>query len=400
MPKLAYDYPREFTPFLDPHRFKVAYGGRAGMRSWTITTLLLILGVQSKKIIGCFREFQTSIRDSAHRLLADQIERLGLDKFYTVQRDVIRGANGTEFIFKGLHHNTQEIKSTEGLDIAWIEEAENVSNESWDVLIPTVRKDRSEIWVSFNPGDEDAPTYQRFIADEQPDQVTVYTNYLDTYGHGWLPDEIYKQAEHDKKHDPDRYDWVWMGNPRKISHSRIFAGKIRIADFQTPDDARFYHGADWGFAQDPTAIVRSFIVGNTLYIDQELYASGVEMQDLPAFFSQIPTTKSWPIPADNARPETIAYMQRAGFDVYGAKKWSGSIEDGIEYLRSFDEIVIHERCPHMQDEARLYSYKVDKRSGEVLPVVVDAHNHLWDALRYAHVNEIRDVGADVEWVTV
>lgn len=400
MPKLAYDYPEEFTPFLDYHRFKVAYGGRAGMRSWTITTLLLILGVQSKKIIGCFREFQTSIRDSAHRLLSDQITRLGLDSFYTVQRDIIRGANGTEFIFKGLHHNTQEIKSTEGLDIAWVEESENVSNESWDVLIPTVRKEGSEIWLSFNPADEDAPTYQRFIAERQPDQATVYTNYLHTYSHGWLPDEIYNQAEHDKKHDPDRYDWVWMGNPRKISHSRIFSGKVRIADFKTPEDARFYHGADWGFAQDPTVVVRSFVIGNTLYIDREAYASGVEMQELPAFFSQIETAKSWPIPADNARPETIAYMQRAGFDVYGAKKWAGSIEDGIEYLRSFDEIVIHERCPHMQDEARLYSYKVDKRSGEVLPVVVDAHNHLWDALRYAHVNEIRDVGADVEWVAV
>lgn len=369
------------------------------MRSWTVAQLLLVLGLQKKRLIGCFREYQTSIRDSAHRLLTDQITRLGLDTHYTVQRDVIRGANGTEFIFRGLHHNSQEIKSTEGLDIAWVEEAENVSAESWDVLIPTIRKPGSEIWATFNPADEESPTYRRFVSEGQSDQVTVYTTYLNTYNHGWLPREIYEQAEHDREHDPDRYEWIWLGQPRKISNARIFTGKYRVVEFDTPEDARFYHGADWGFAQDPTVVVRSFVIGKTLYVDQEAYGVGVEMQELPALFSRVPTAKRWPIPADSARPETIVWMQRQGFDVYGAEKWPGSIEDGIEYLRSFDEILIHPRCKHMAEEARLYSYKVDRRSGEVLPVVLDAHNHCWDALRYAHVHEIRNQGGSVvEWI--
>lgn len=396
---MTVDIPAEFREFSESHRFKVAYGGRAGMRSWSIAQLLLLLGAQSKKLIGCFREYQSSIRDSAHRLLADQIARLDLGNFYEVQRDVIRGKNGTEFVFRGLHHNAQEIKSTEGMDIAWVEEAENVSDESWDVLIPTVRNKDSEIWISFNPADEESPTYRRFVRSEQADQVTVYTTYMDTYRHGWLPEEIRQQAEHDKANDPDRYEWVWLGQPRKISNARIFADKVRVQEFATPEDARFYHGADWGFAQDPTVLVRSFVIANTLYIDAEAYGVGVEMQDLPALFRQIPTAIQWPIPADAARPETVAWMQRQGFDVYSAEKWPGSIEDGIAYLRSFDEIIVHPRCQHMQEEARLYSYKVDRKSGEVLPVVMDAHNHMWDALRYAHVHEIRGkTGALVEWM--
>lgn len=396
---MTIELPEEFSAFSEAHRFKIAYGGRAGMRSWTVAQLLLLLAASTKRFIGCFREYQSSIRDSAHRLLVEQIDRLGLGGFYEIQRDVIRGANGSEFVFKGLHHNTQEIKSTEGLDIAWVEEAENVSNESWDVLIPTVRKPGSEVWATFNPADEDSPTYQRFVKQQQHDQVSVYTTYLDTHRHGWLPGEIYEQAERDKANDVDRYDWVWLGNPRRISHSRIFSGKYRVAEFDTPDDARFYHGADWGFAQDPTVVVRSFIIGRTLYVDAEAYGVGVEMQELPALFDRIPTTKRWPVPADNARPETIAWMQRQGYDCYGAEKWSGSIQDGIEYLRSFDEIVIHPRCVHTAEEARLYSYRVDKKSGEVLPVVVDAHNHCFDALRYAHVNEIRNKSEKVvEWL--
>ena len=391
--------PAEFAAFADPHRFKIAYGGRAGMRSWSVAQLLLVLGLQTKRLIGCFREYQSSIRDSAHRLLSDQITRLGLDEYYTIQRDVIRGSNGTEFVFRGLHHNSQEIKSTEGIDIAWVEEAENVSAESWDVLIPTIRKPGSEIWASFNPADEESPTYRRFVIKGQADQVTVYTTYLDTHRHGWLPKEIYNQAEHDKEHDPDRYEWIWLGQPRKISNARIFTGKYRVAEFDTPEGARFFHGADWGFAQDPTVVVRTFVIGNTLYVDQESFGVGVEMQELPALFDRVPTAKKWPIPADSARPETIAWMQRQGYDVYGAEKWAGSIEDGIEYLRSFDEILIHPRCERTAEEARLYSYKVDRRSGEVLPVVMDAHNHCWDAIRYAHVNEIRNKSDSVvEWI--
>lgn len=234
-------YPK-FEPFLEPHRYKVGMGGRAGMRSWTFSRLLLINGLQKKSFILCAREFQTSIKDSVLKLLQEQIDLLGLDAHYRVYRDSIVGENGTEIVFKGLHHNIYEIKSMEGVDYCWVEEAENVSNESWDVLLPTIRKPGSEIWISYNPKDDDAPTHKRFYLQRQPDEVLVETNYLDTKEAGVLSKETEELAEHDRKFDPDRYDWVWMGKPRRLSASRIFAHKIRTAVFEPPDNCRFFHG--------------------------------------------------------------------------------------------------------------------------------------------------------------
>jgi len=354
------------------------------MRSWTVARLLLIEGVKKRCFILCAREYQTSIKDSVLKLLEEQIELLGLSAHYRVLRDSIIGTNGTEFIFKGLHHNITEIKSTEGVDHCWVEEAENVSAESWDVLLPTIRKSGSEIWITYNPKDDDAPTHKRFVLQRQPDEVLVQTNYLDTLDAGVLGKETLELAERDKINDPDRYDWVWMGKPRRLSASRIFAGKVRTAVFEPPDGCRFFHGADWGFAQDPSVLVRSWIDGRSLYIDHAEYGYGVEMQELSQLFDRVPTARTWPIHADEARPETIAYMRREGYIIDGAEKGKGSVEDGIEWLRSFDEIVIHERCTNFIDEARLYSYKVDQRTGEILPIVVDAYNHGWDALRYAY----------------
>jgi len=236
----------KFEPFLEHHRYKVACGGRAGMRSWTVSRLLLLEGIKRKCFILCAREYQASIKDSVLKLLEEQIELLGFDAHYRVLRDSIVGTNGTEFIFKGLHHNITEIKSTEGVDICWVEEAENVSAESWDVLLPTIRKPGSEVWLTYNPKDDDAPTHKRFYTARQPDEVLVETTYLDTQSAGVLPQETLALAEHDKTNDPDRYEWVWLGKPRRLSCSRIFAGKYKISRFEPPENVRFFHGADWG----------------------------------------------------------------------------------------------------------------------------------------------------------
>ena len=140
---------------------------------------------------------------------------------------------------------------------------------------------------------------------------------------------------------------------------------------------------DWGFAQDPTALVRLFVQDGALFVDAEAYGVGVELDELPQLFDSIPTTRKWPVKADAARPETISFMCRKGFRVSAAKKWAGSVEDGVALLKGFRRIYIHPRCTHAADEFRLYSYKVDKNNGDVLPVIVDAHNHIIDAARYA-----------------
>ena len=348
-------------------------------KSWACARHLLGFGFAKPVRILCAREIQRSINDSVQKLLCEQAAAMGLDKFYTATRDAIRGANGTEFLFKGLRANPQEIKSMEGIDYCWIEEAQAVSAESWDVLIPTIRKEVSEIWVTFNPLDENDPTYQRFVVSPPDNAIVRKVNYDEN---PYFPDVLRQEMEWLKSRDYESYLHIWEGECRKISNALVFGGRFRVEPFDTPNNARFYHGADWGFANDPTTLVRSFVDNGTLYIDQEAWGVGVEIDQTPQLFDSVDTARRWPIKADCARPETISYMRRQGFNVTAAKKWQGSIEDGLEFIKTFD-IVIHPRCRHIIDEFNRYSYKVDKQTGDILPVIVDAYNHGIDALRYS-----------------
>lgn len=360
-------------------RYKVYYGGRGSGKSWAAAKTLLAKAFAEKLRILCAREVQKSISDSVHKLLKEQLEAMGLAGFYTVTSDAIRGANGSEFIFKGLKTNPQQIKSMEGVDICWVEEAQAVSAESWDVLIPTIRKPGSEIWVTFNPLDESDPTYQKFVVDPPDNAIVRKVNYDEN---PYFPDVLRQEMEWLKKRDYESYLHIWEGEVRKISNALVFGGRFKVESFETPGNARFYHGCDWGFANDPTTLIRCFVDNGTLYIDQEAWGVGVEIDQTPQLFDTIDTARKWPIKADCARPETISYMRRHGFNVTGAKKWQGSIEDGIEFIKTYD-IVIHPRCRHIIDEFNRYSYKVDKQNGDILPVIVDAYNHGIDALRYS-----------------
>ena len=374
-----------FQELFRPHRYKVFYGGRGSGKSWSVARALLLLGYEKPMRILCAREIQRSISDSVHKLLCEQIEAVGLSGAYTITRDAIRCTSGTEFIFKGLRSNPQEIKSTEGIDICWVEEAAAVSADSWDILIPTVRKPNSEIWLTFNPLDESDPTYQRFVLNAPDDAYVCKVNYD---GNPAFPDVLKKEMEWLKARDYESYLHIWEGEVRKHSNAVIFAGRFRVEEFETDRDARFYHGADWGFATDPSCLVRCFIKARTIYIDREAWGVGVDLDETPALFDIIETARTWPIKADNARPETISFMRRRGFNISAAKKWQGSIEDGIEFLKSYD-IVIHPRCRHAIDD---YSYKVDKQTGDVLPIVVDSFNHIIDATRYALADLMRGRG--------
>lgn len=329
----------------------------------------------------CAREIQSSIADSVHKLLGEQINAMGLTRFYDIQKTRIIGANGTEFIFKGLRHNVQEIKSTEGIDICWVEEAQSVSEESWSVLIPTIREKDSEIWITFNPIEESDPTYQRFVVNPPPDSIVKFVSWRNN---PWFPDVLRRELDYLKRVDFDAYRHIWEGETRTISDAVIFRGKVEVRPFETPPDVeRFFYGADWGFSQDPTVLVRAFVIDRTLFVDHEAYGIGIDIDKTPELFDRVPESRKWPIFADSARPETVSYMKRTGFNISSAPKWGGSVEDGIAFLRSYEKIVVHERCRHFAEETRLYKYKVDQRTGEVLPVIVDAHNHAIDALRYA-----------------
>lgn len=376
------DFPEKLQCLFRPARYKVFYGGRGGAKSRGIARALVLIAASSKKRILCAREVQNTMRDSVHKLLKDQIEALGLLPWFTITENSIRSSAGSEFIFKGLRFDVQGVKSTEGIDICWVEEAQTVSQTSWDVLIPTVRSDDSEVWISFNPHEDGDPTYQRFVLNPPPDAVVVEINYDDN---PWFPDVLRREMEHCRRVDFDAYMHIWRGKPRKISAAAIFADKVLVEAFR--DDLweqaeRLFYGADFGFSTDPSTLIRFFILGRRLYISHEAYGVGVELDHMPEFYDGVPGAREWPIMADCARPETISYIRRQGINIEAAEKWPGCVEDGIAHIRGFEQIVIHERCKRMIDEANLYSYKVDAKTKQVLPVVVDKHNHCWDAVRY------------------
>lgn len=368
-------FPAKLKPLFEfgKYRYKVLYGGRGGAKSWSIARALLLIASERKIDILCAREYQINIGNSVHELLKQQIEALGLTSSYSVTDTRITClATGSRFFFRGLHNNAAEIKSFEGVSLCWVEEAQAVSAASWDVLDPTIRKPGSEIWMSFNPGSPDDETWRRFVVSPPPNAWVQKISWKDNK---WFNPTMNKIRLHALHTDPERYKHIWDGEPEIISDAQVFKGRYLVQEFETPKDARFFQGADWGFAADPTVLIRCFIRGNVLYIDREAYGVGVELDETPQLFDSIDTARKWPIYADSARPETISFMKRRGFHIMPAKKWPGSIEDGIAVLKSFDKIIVHPRCVHTADEFYRYSYKVDKNNGEVLPVIVDAYNH-------------------------
>ncbi len=389
------ELPEAFQFLTQPARYKVAYGGRGSAKSWSVARVLCLLAASKPVRILCARELQSSIRDSVHRLLADQIEALNLSARLEIQNAEIRGVNGSLFIFEGLRHNTTKIKSMEGIDICWVEEAERVSEESWKILVPTIRKPGSEIWVTFNPEQETDPTYTRFVKNPPPDAIVRKVNHDQN---PWFPIELRKEMEYDYRVDPDSAAHIWGGECKKIGDAQVLKGKWTIDDFTPEADWNGpYYGADWGFSQDPTTLVRMWIHKRNLYIEYEAYGVGVEITETPALFDNVPGSRNHTIRADSARPETISYMKRQGFNIIAAKKGPGSVEDGIAHLRGYEKIIIHPRCKYAAQEARLYSYKVDKLTGDILPILLDANNHIIDAVRYGLEPVIKPAKLIMEW---
>jgi phage terminase large subunit len=393
-PKLRIAFPEAFLPWLfEPIPIKVAYGGRGAMKSWQFARAALLKAHTTKTRILCAREYQTSIRDSVHAELKRQIEMMGLQRWFEItDKSIVSTVTGTDFLFKGLHHNITEIKSLSGLGVCWVEEAEAVSEESWRILEPTIREDNSELWISFNPGKPDSATYRRWVVNAPPEAKIVKVGWQDN---PWFPSSLDRQRRWMEKTDHEAYMNVWEGFPREVGEATIFRGKYEIVPFEEPERVdRYFYGGDFGFANDPSALVRLYIHDDCLYITHEAYGVGVELDDMPSFYAGgasmfhnetyegVPGAKDWPIFADSSRPETISKIRRHGFNISPADKWTGCVEDGIAYLKSFRKIYIHPRCRNMAAEAALYSYKVDQKTLDpvtqkpvVLPVVVDAHNH-------------------------
>lgn len=386
---LRIETPRVYLPLLQPSRYKGAHGGRGSGKSHVFAELLIRRCLLNPTRAVCVREIQRSLEQSVKRLLDDKIAAFGLGKQFESMNTHINTPNDGIIIFNGMQNHTAEsIKSLEGYDVAWVEEAQSLSQRSLDLLRPTIRVPNSELWFSWNPRHATDPVDVLLRGERTPPGATVIkSSYRDN---PWFPDVLREEMEWDRKTDPEKYAHIWLGEYERHSESRVFKN-WKVEPFDTPHDAVFFYGGDWGYSVDPTTLVRCWerpaVNGarKRLYIDREVYKIGCEIDNTPALFDTLDggQARKWPIVADSARPETISYLKRHGYPfIEAAVKGPNSVKEGVIFLQSY-EIIIHPSCVHTIDEFTMYSYKVDPVTNIVTPILSDKKNHVIDAVRYA-----------------
>jgi phage terminase large subunit len=363
------------------------WGGRAGAKSRSIATALVLQAADEHHRWLCCREIQNSIKGSVKQLLDDAIDRCGLGNLYESTEREIRGPHDSLFIFAGLRGNATGVRSLEGLTGAWIEEAQTVSQASIDTLEPTIRVPGSRLIWSWNPDLESDPVDAMFRGRNDPEQwpgppprsVVLNVNYEQN---PWFPPDLREKMEWDRARDIDKYNHIWLGQYRRNSEARVFKN-WRVEAFESPSNVEYRLGADFGFSIDPSCALRCWIDGTQIFVDYEAWGLQVEIINLPRLFQSIPEAERYWMTADSSRPETISHLRNNGFPrIQSAIKGKRSLEEGVEFLKSYD-LVIHPRCERLIAELTLYSYKADNLTGQVTAALEDKDNHMIDALRYA-----------------
>lgn len=344
----------------------------------------------------CIREVQKSLKFSAKQLLEDKISAMGVGHLFDIQAAEIKRIGGSGvIIFQGMQdHTADSIKSLEGFRIAWVEEAQSLSDKSLRLLRPTMRAPGAEMWFSWNPDQPEAPI--EFLRTRPPEgAIVVRANYTDN---PFLPAELREEMQYDRAGDPEVFAHVWLGEYNVKSEAQIFAGRYTIEEFTPGQDWDGpYFGADFGFSVDPTILVKCWLHAGKVYVEKESGKVGLDIDHTGALWAKdIPEAARNVIRADSARPETISYLRRNGYSrITGVEKWSGSVEDGVDWLRARG-LVIHPSCRGTAQEARTYRYKVNK-AGDVLAQIEDANNHRFDAIRYAMGGHIKNRGKVTDW---
>jgi phage terminase large subunit len=375
--------PVEYKPlFSTGWREAAIYGGRFSLKSHTVARYLLIRARMKKTRVACFREFQNSIVESSHQLLADLIKFYGLNEFEVTKNSIINKLNGSDFIFKGLYNNDQTIKSIEGIDIAWVEEAQTVSNTSLEVLTPTVRKDGSQIIYTYNRLLEDDPIHQRLVIEGRPNTLIINVNYDIALKYGWMPEVSRLEMEDDKSKRPALYKHKWLGEPSNVER-KIYKDWLIIDEL--PHEARLErYGLDFGYTNDPTSIVAIYKYNNAYILDEVCFRNGMsnkEIVDTLKVVNQALTI------ADSAEPKSIDEIRAYGVNIQPADKGQGSVKQGIGYVQQ-QKISVTKRSINLIKEYRNYLWETDV-NGKILNVAQDFNNHALDAVRYAFDSYIK-----------
>jgi phage terminase large subunit len=388
------EFPLKLQPLFKPSRYKVLYGGRGGAKSWGIARALLILAARKPLRILCAREFQTSIKDSVHKLLVDQIVALELMQFFEITQTSIRGQNGSEFAFVGLKNNVANVKSYEGIDICWVEEAQTVSRNSWKTLTPTIRKEGSEIWVSFNPELETDETYQRFVVNPPPDTISIKINYWDN---PWFPETLRNEMESLKARDHEAYMQVWEGVCRQTIDGAIFAKEMMRADAEeritkVPYDAsKPVHAiCDLGWSDATAWWLVQFVGMETRLIryfegsQRTMTSYLAELQSFGYVYDTI-----W-LPHD-AQNKTLAAAGRSIEDIVRGAGFKTRVLERVPTIDSINAARTvfsncyfdRENCADGLNCLRHYRYEVDPETGNFSKMPLhDRYSHGADAFRY------------------
>jgi phage terminase large subunit len=394
--ELELDFPEKLDFLFEPARYKILYGGRGSGKSWGVARALIARAVQEPIRVLCARELQNSIHDSVITLLADQIKAMGLESFFDIQRTAIYGKNGSEFSFAGLKHNITSIKSFEGVNICWVEEGQSVSKTSWEVLIPTVRKPDSEIWITFNPDLDTDETYKRFVVNPPANAQIRKVNWSDN---PWFPDVLKNELEELKSKDQDSYLNIWEGHTRQMLDGAVYANELRkaqeenrIRDFIIDKSIVVNTFWDLGWA-DMTSIwfVQTIPGGEVRVID--FYQNCQKTIDHYVHVLQDKgyVYKDWWLPHDaenkNMTGKSVKdILQTMGKPVRITPKLS--VADGINAARTLlNRAFIHEsNCADGLQNLRHYRYDVDPNTKMFSNTPLhDQHSHAADAWRYVAV---------------
>lgn len=371
------EIPEEFERLLDRDwREAAVWGGRFSMKSHTVARVLLIRARMEKTRVLCAREFQNSISESSHQLLSDLIKLYNLHDFQVTENAIINTVTGSDFIFKGLRRNEQSIKSIEGIDIAWVEEAQTISKESIEVLTPTVRKPGSQIIYTYNRLLEDDPVHKRLVIEGRPNTLKINVNYDIAIKYGIMPDVIFNEMEDDKVNRPSLYKHKWLGEPSSLER-KVYKDWKFIE--QLPHEARLErYGLDFGYTNDPTAIVAIYAYNGGFIIDEVAYQKGLSNKNIADIFNSLPKA---PIIADSAEPKSIDELRSFGLTVLPVVKGKDSVMQGVQFVQR-QRITVTNRSYSIIEEFQKYLFEED-REGRVINKPIDMFNHAMDAIRYA-----------------
>lgn len=371
------EIPKEFKPlFKDDWREAAIYGGRFSLKSHSVARYLLICARLQKTRVACFREFQNSISESSHQLLADLIKLYDLNEFEVTDNSIVNKFNGSDFLFKGLWHNEQSIKSIEGIDIAWVEEAQTVSKQSIEVLTPTVRKPNSKIIYTYNRLLEDDPVHQRLVIEGRPGTVVINVNYDIAIKYGLMPDSVRMEMEDDKARRPALYKHKWLGEPTSLER-RIYR------DWQILDEIPFgarleKYGLDFGYTNDPSALVAIYYYNGGYIIDEIAFTKGLSNKQIADIILNQP--KKVMTIADSAEPKSIDEIRSFGVLIQPTVKGKDSVRQGIQMVQD-QPISVTKQSVNVIKEYHNYLWETD-REGRTLNEPEHTWSHSMDAIRY------------------